>query len=290
MKKIITLIATLLFVIVANSQIRIASAATPKVNMTAEYDSTQNYLFPGVKSIYAYVGQDLLYVHTTPFTLIYSTPKVSATTTLRNKMQESFINKVFHVDSVFERNGTLGIEYVLKLHEVENDKNWYYIYPKDESSFPFLCLGFKEKYEQLHSSFDYYVRAGVRYWSKVDFVSGEHIDWDAHTIWKFKEYIYDPHHGYAGLFTNSNGQTLAVYNEDDLVPTILFDSLVKKYGQSMCDYAIKSLIKEGMPSVLLTIAWGKPQKIDTDSRGQFWFFENNIVRLENDKVVNWSSM
>ncbi|MBR2146444.1 MAG: hypothetical protein IJ925_03215, partial [Muribaculaceae bacterium] len=70
----------------------------------------------------------------------------------------------------------------------------------------------------------------------------------------------------------------------------LFDSLVKKYGQSMCDYAIKSLIKEGMPSELLTIAWGKPRKIDTDSKGQYWFFENNLVRLENDKVVNWSSL
>lgn len=290
MKTTIALIAASLFFVAANSQFRIASAPTPKADITVEYDSTQNYLFPGMKSIYSYVGQDLLYVHTTPFTSIHSSPKVSALLTLRDKALDEFINKVFHVDSVFERNGTLGIEYVLKLKEVDNDKIWFYLYPKDEYSFPFLCLGFKEKYEQTHTSLDYYVRAGIRYWSKIDFVSGKHIDWDAHTIWKFKEYIYDPHHGYAGLFTNSDGQTLAVYDEDDLVPTILFDSLAKKYGESMCNYAIKSLIKEGMPSELLTIAWGKPRKIDTDSKGQYWFFENNIVRLEKGKVVNWSSM
>ena len=287
MKRYVLLSLALCVCFFCFSQIRIASAANSTVSQSAAYDSTQNIL--PESQVYAYIGQELYVMPKEDNLQKYGFRNFSKSPTasfIAKTPYNQLAGKTFKVDEVTENNG----KYILSLTDKDGNERWYFKYTDSELDNPFLCLGFKEKYEQVHSSFDYYVRAGIRYWSKVDFVSGEHIDWDAHTIWKFKEYIYDPHHGYAGLFTNSDGQTLAVYDEDDLVPTILFDSLVKKYGQSMCDYAIKSLIKEGMPSELLTIAWGKPRKIDTDSKGQYWFFENNLVRLENDKVVNWSSL
>lgn len=290
MKKIVALVAVSLLVVFAYAQIRIASTAKPKPDLTAQYDSTQNYLFPGVQSIYAYKGQDLVFVHTSPFCYIHSKPSVDVLTTWRQPMLERFVNKTFHVDSVFEREGTLHTEYVLKLSELESGNVLYYLYANSKYDFPFLCVGYKTKYEQVHSQFDYYVRHNIKHWNKVDFETGEKIEWEPLTIWNYKEYIYDPHHGYAALYTNNNGQTIAIYNEEDVIMTELYNGLVSTYGESICLHALNGRIQKGMPDVLLTIAWGEPNKVDTDSYGVYWIYDNDIVRLENGKVKSWTSM
>lgn len=290
MKRLTFLLAAVLCITASHAQIRIASAAKPTPDITAKYDSTQNYLFPGVQSIYSYVGQDFIFVHSGAFIYLHSSSNVGSTCSIRPKFQDELIGKVFHVDSVYERDGTLGVEYILKLHGIESGKVLYYLYPNYESSFPFLCVGYKEKYDRVHSQLDGYIRQHIRHWNKVDFETGERIEWGPLTIWKYKEYIYDPHHGYAALYGNDNGQTIAIYNDDDVVSTVLYEGLESKYGKSLCLYAIRGLIQKGMPDVLLTIAWGNPNKVDTDPYGEYWIYDSNIVRIENGKVKSWSSM
>lgn len=284
----LTLLAVSIVTLCCMPQVRIASPAEKAADISAKYDSTQNYLYPGVQSIYAYKGQDLFvlpkggeyYNDFTPRPAFKVFPRVKA---------EELSGKTMHVDSVFEIDGTLGKEFVLKLTCSDDGKTWYYKYTDYETSFPFLCLGYKKHYEDIHGLFDYMVRQNIYYWRQVDFETGQHIKWEPLTVWKFSEFIYDPKHGLAGLFKNNAGQTIAVYDEQDIVTTTYFDAMVSQYGQKLCTQAMEGHIAKGMPGLLLEIAWGQPNKKDYDTYGEYWIYDNNLVRVENDKVVSWSS-
>lgn len=269
-----------------SAQVRIASTAEKTSDINARYDSTQNYLYPGVQSIYAYKGQDLFVLPTSSEYYNDFSPRPSIP--FRVKASE-LSQKIMHVDSVFEIDGILGKEYTLELTCVEDGKKWYYNYPNYETSFRFLCLGYKKHYEDTHRQLDYLVRHGIRYWNMVDFETGQRIEWEPTTVWKFNEFIYDPKHGLAGLYKNNDGQTIAIYHEYDIIPTSLFDGLVSEYGRDLCVHAMKGLISKAMPGLLLEIAWGQPNKKDYDTYGEYWIYDNSLVRVENDKVVSWSS-
>lgn len=282
----LSLLAISMVALCCFAQVRVASQAEKPADIYAKYDSTQNYLFPGVHSIHAYKGQDLFVLPTSSDYYNNFSHRPSIVTSVK---ASDISQKTMHVDSVIETDGIIGKEYTLVLTCIEDGKKWYYRYPNYETSFDFLCLGYKKHYEDTHRQLDYMVRHGIRYWNKVDFETGEKLEWEPTTLWKFSEFIYDPRHGLAALFKNDKGQTIAIYHEYDIVPTQLFDGLAKSYGRDICIHALNGLIAKGMPSVLLEIAWGKPDKIDYDTYGQYWIYESNIVRLEGDKVVSWSS-
>jgi hypothetical protein len=286
--RLLSLFAISMVALCCFAQVRVASQAEKHADVTAQYDSTLNYLNPRTQSVYAYIGQDLYVLPTTDEYYYGFTQRSTMSTILRTKASE-LSGKMMHVDSVFEIDGTIGKDYVLVLTRTDDGARWFFQYPAFESSFPFLCMGYKKHYDDLHGKFDFYVRHGIRYWNKVDFETGNRLEWEPMTVWKFSESVYDPKHGFAGLYKNSDGQTIAIYNEEDIVPTLLFEAYVSNYGADMCKQALKGLIAKDMPDMLLEIAWGKPDKIDYDTYGQYWIYESNIVRLEGGKVVSWSS-
>lgn len=182
--------------------------------------------------------------------------------------------------------------YKLKLEDTQTATNYFYTYSVTQSSWPFITLGYKAKYEALNKGKSF---VALTYSLGKDYNTGQYISGPTRgTVWEFQEIIANQDDGAIGyLFTNSKGQTAVVgeLSIGDMKPKSEIDKLRKKYGTRMCDLAIDGTIKIGMPADLVIIAKGKPRTKNQASYGEQWVYGeygDDCVYFKNGKVTGWN--
>lgn len=278
--------------LITAAQVRVASAAKPNNAIEYRYDSTKNVM----RFVQYYVGQDLFVI---PVSSSYKSSinpegrfgkgiKVTdGSTWLDGKVSFNEVQgKTFHVTGIEEKKirGQLT-GYFLILEDKETGEEVYFEnHTQFIGFFPFITLGFKEKYERVNKDKKFVYRS----YTLHDFDTGEKID--AHkTTWTFKEIIAMPDVMKAGYYlVNDGGIATAVESMDNFIPKSDIDSYAKKYGKAMVDAALDGDVKVGMASDLVRIAKGQPEHINSASYGQQWVYKNMYIYIKNGKVTGWN--
>lgn len=291
MEKVSAIIIALL-PIITMAQVRVAMPTQPTSMIEYRYDSTENVM----KLAQFYVGQDLFVIpaassyklkHNLDGYFGRGIKVVNASTWLdENVSYDDVQGRTYHVTGFEEnkiRGQNNGFFFVLEDKET-GEKLFYKNLTQVIRFFPFVTIGFKEKYERNNMGKKFVFRS----YTLNNFESGEKID--AHkTTWTFKEIIAMPDVMKAGFYLeNDEGVAVAVENMDDFIPKSDIDSYAKKYGKAMVDEALDGKVKVGMHSDLVRIAKGKPERINSANYGQQWVYKNGYIYIENEKVTGWN--
>lgn len=278
--------------LITAAQVRVAMPTQPNNAIEYRYDSTKNVM----KFVQYYIGQDLFVI---PASSSYKSSYkidnyfgkgIKATkegTWLDGRIGfDEAQGRTFRVTGIEEqklRGHLTG--YFLILEDKETGEEIYFDnLTQFIGFFPFITLGFKEKYERLNKDKKFVFRSYTLY----DFETGEKID--AHkTTWTFKEIIARPDVIEAGYYlVNDEGIATAVESMENFIPKSDIDTYTKKYGKAMVDAALDGEVKVGMPSDLVKIAKGNPEKINSASYGQQWVYKNVYIYIKNGKVTGWN--
>ena len=201
---------------------------------------------------------------------------------------EEIAGHTFTVTDVVKRD--FG-RYTLHLLDKETDVTYYYHFSFLETSWCFITLGYKAKYEAANKGKKFVF---LSYSCGRDINTGKRIDKSRGSIWTFQEVVADAENGKIGYtYTNDEGETMLASELyfSDFIPKSELDKYVRKYGKKMCDLALEGTIKIGMPADLVVIAKGKPRTKNQASYGEQWVYGeygDDCVYFKNGKVTGWN--
>ena len=271
------------------AQVRVVSE--PETVETVElYDSTNNcpkYQITG------FVGQELFLSPQPDYLKKYGYQDIyrSETSHVGSIPCDEIAGHTFKVTNV-KSNDKYRNFYNMQLKDTVTGSYYYYTYSVDRKSWPFITLGYKEKYESANKGKNF---VSLSYYLGKDFNTGEYLTGKTRgTIWTFQEIISNKDDGEIGyLYTNNKGQTIVISEHyvKDMKPKHEIDKLRKKYGKRMCDVAIEGKINVGMPEELVRIAKGNPRSINRASYGEQWVYGeygDDCVYIKHGKVTAWN--
>ena len=277
--------------LITAAQVRVAMPSQSPNAPEYRYDSTENVM----NFVQYYIGQDLFVIPASSSYLTSHSIKGFGKGLKKTNTGTSFDGKVEHNELQGRTLHVTGIEQ----HLIRGEHFGDYLVLEDEATgevfyfdnpsvkvgfFPFVVLGFKEKYERENKDRKFVFRS----YSLNDFVTGEKMD--AHkTTWTFQEIIAMPDVMKAGYYlVNDVGIATAVESMSDFIPKSDIDSYTKKYGKAMVDAALDGDVKVGMSSDLVKIAKGNPDHINSASYGQQGVYKNEHIYIKNGKVTGWN--
>ena len=288
MKKVLAFIMVLLPLALC-AQVRVVSA--PKQERPVEkYDSTNNV--PRFQ-ITGMVGQELFLPPRPDHLKEYGYQDIyrTATSYTGSIPCEEIAGHSFKIVSIEEYEKLLYY-FNLKLEDTQTGTNYFYTYSVTQSSWPFITLGYKAKYEALNKGKSF---VSLSYSLGKDFNTGQYILGQSRgSVWVFQEIIANQDNGEIGyLYSNDKGQAVVVSERslEGMRPKAEIDNLRKKYGSYMCDTALEGTVKIGMPADLVIIAKGRPKSINNASYGSQWVYGeygDDCIYFKNGKVTGWN--
>ncbi len=286
MKKFFVIMA--LLPIIANSQVRVASPHQKDDGLKFHYDSTKNAL----RFADYYIGQDL-FVIPSDKVLFFGREigNLNNSTILKGIPNAEEVNgQTFHV--IGKKDYVLGgvkdgfCAYLVMVNKNNGDTLYYEHGIYGEKMFPFIVLGYKEKFERNNKDEEFVFHG----YSLYDFDTGDKFD--AHSSsWTFKEIIAMPNEKKLGYYlVNDNGRATAVTDMEDFIKKSDIDNYTRKYGKKMVNMALDGEIMIGMPDDLVRIAKGNPDKINFSSYGEQWVYKNKhqYIYIKDGKVSSWN--
>lgn len=286
MKKFFVIMA--LLPIIANSQVRVASPHQKDDGLKFHYDSTKNAL----RFADYYIGQDL-FVIPSDKVLFFGREigNLNNSTILKGIPNAEEVNgQTFHV--IGKKDYVLGgvkdgfCAYLVMVNKNNGDTLYYEHGIYGEKMFPFIVLGYKDKFERNNKDEEFVFHG----YSLYDFDTGDKFD--AHSSsWTFKEIIAMPNEKKLGYYlVNDNGRATAVTDMEDFIKKSDIDNYTRKYGKKMVNMALDGEIMIGMPDELVRIAKGNPDKINFSSYGEQWVYKNKhqYIYIKDGKVSSWN--
>lgn len=264
MKQILALLIMAL-PFISTAQVRVASQANPKKEVIP-YDSLSNY----PKDPHAFVGQELFLMpkpeRLRPYGYSCFTKEDGGI--MSSVSYNRVAGHTFEVVDAIDVKGYIKDNTILKLRDKEDGSFYYTESTEATAIWPFLTLGYKEKYEKENKEKKFH----LLYVPKNDFNTGENIKAGRGSVWVFQEIIvYEDLCSIGYMFYNEQGETAVLTSntiENSLVSPETIEQFMKKYGQGMVKTALDGKIKVGMHKELVVLAWGKPDRINTASYGE----------------------
>lgn len=292
MKKILVIILVIL-PLALYAQVRVAEPAQRVAKPVAPYDSTYIVCEKNLDEIKRYIGQEFFVIPKSEQLQNYGyemTREKTGYISGRIPYDELAGKTLRVVDVVYGGRTSYDRDYYLTLvNESEND-TVYWKFSDSEYDFPFLVLGFKDKYEKTHKGKTFLFK-GVERDDISDFNTGKAVHLKPGDKWTFEELIIVPSSGAVAyvryMCSNAKGEHVAFYS-DWFVEKTKMDKLARKYGQRLCNTALNDEIAIGMPKELVELAWGKPKSINSASYGEQWVYSKDYVYFKNGKVTGWN--
>lgn len=292
MNKVLAFIMVLLPML-ACAQVRVAKPAERTEKAVVPYDSTEVICEKRIELLRGYIGQEFFVIPKTEQLQKYG---YDMTREKKGRISgsipyEELAEKTLRVvDATFGGRSKYDSDYYLTLVNESNNDTLYWEYTDSKYRFPFLILGYKDKFEKKYKGKPFLFR-GVERDDMTDFNTGKSVNLKPGDRWVFEEIIIVPLSGELSdvryLCSNAKGEHVAFY-EDYIVEKAKMDRLSKKYGQRLCNLALNMKIGIGMPKELVELAWGKPKSINTSSYDEQWVYSNDYVYFKNGKVTAWN--
>ena len=291
MKKVLAFMVLLPLALCA--QVRVAKPAERAEKAVVPYDSTQVVCEMRIELLRGYIGQEFFVIPKTERlqTIGYNMTRDKNGSFYDRIPYEELAGKTLRVaDATYGGRSKYDNDYYLTLVNESNNDTLYWKYTDSKYSFPFLILGYKDKFEKRFKGKPFLFR-GVERDDMSDFNTGKYVHLRPGDRWVFEEIIIVPLSGdltdVRYLCSNAKGEHVAFY-EDYIVEKAKMDRLSKKYGQRLCNLALNMKIGIGMPKELVELAWGKPKSINTSSYDEQWVYSNDYVYFKNGKVTAWN--
>lgn len=295
MKKVLAIIMVLLPLALC-AQVRVAKPAQRVAKPVTPYDSTYIICDKSLDEIKRYIGQEFFVIPKSERLQQYGyemTREKTGYISGRIPYDELAGKTLRVVDVAYGGRTSYDRGYYLTLANESNNDTIYWEFSDSKYSFPFLVLGYKEKFEKMYKGKTFLFK-GLERDDLSDFNTGKPVLLKPGDRWIFDEIIINPMGGDLSdmryLCSNSKGEHIAFY-DDWVVDKARMDRLAKKYGQRLCNLALKLEIGVGMPKELVELAWGKPDKINNSSYDEQWVYGENgesCVYFKNGKVTGWN--
>lgn len=297
MKKAAILIMALSITGMASAQVRVSMPTTPE-KQTVPYDSLLNYIgdIGHPEKIRGYVGQEFYFIPREESFRKYKLYDFSTKSTDRYEGMgyDDLAGKTMRVVDVnlggrhkYDRDINMTL-----VNKVTGD-TIYYKYSTSAHKFPFLVLGYKEKFEKENKGKTFLYK-GVSRTDFSDFNTGKSVLLNPGDQWKFDEIIIVPkltdQDNVKYLFSNAKGEQLAV-DKEWMVSKAVIDKQARLCGKRLCDIALKREIAVGMTKELVIIAWGEPDNINKTSYNEQWVYGDaaqQCVYFKGGKVTSWN--
>ncbi len=279
MKHLLVLFMVLL-PIMAIAQVRVVSAAKPlDEEKKFKYDSIDN-----CPLIYAEQcrGQELFLM---PKKDLFGFQQKDKKGLYKTADMSDYVGHVFDVIDVINGKEYTGAKLIIR--DKETQEEFRYSFPFSDAGWPFLTLGYKAKYESKHKGKQFV--SGLMT-SQHDFNTGESLGSLSGTVWTFEEMISSEDGKINFLFTDDNGRSMALdkFWLKQMHPKSDIDLYISKYGKEMVETALEGSVVIGMPSELVKIAKGSPDKINKASYGQQWVYKHKYIYIKDGKVTGWN--
>lgn len=222
-----------------------------------------------------------------------------------NTKYEDLANKYFHVDSVVRyKNKLLSLEddNIFYLTEKDNPANrCCFVYDSEyKHNFPFMVVS---HFNYLKNKFigKKFIIAG-HLLKMHDIITGNHIVISNETkvFWTVMDItiVNDDNRKLSVIVTNRDMTScVSIDNFEDalnldgrrqIFEKNEWDKLVLTYGLPMMQTVMSRKIKVGMPSKLLIMSWGKPDRIHSASYGDQYVYGNQYVYVKKGKITSWN--
>ena len=280
MKKILAILA--LLPLIASTQVRVASPAKHTDEAKKfQYDSTYN-----CPLIYAEQcrGQELFLMPNKQL-LGLGFQQINDKGVPQRVEMGNHVGHVFDVVDVINGKEYVGAKLVLR--DKETQEEFLYRFPESGAVWPFMTLGYKAKYENKHKGQQYVV--GIIK-PQHDFNTGEPIGTLNGTVWTFNEMLSSEDGKIIYLFTDDMGRAIALdeFWLKQMHPKKDLDIYISMYGKEIVETAVQGTLVVGMPSDLVRIAKGNPDKINSSSYGEQWVYKHQYIYIKDGKVSGWN--
>lgn len=303
MKTTLTILLTTLTVTITFGQITTTKVApkTDQVDKTP-YDSTKNFL---EGNVYQYIGQEL-YLNAkseslrkygySGFLLDYNNKNVYKCCQSYNSKYDELAGKYFKVLDVVTKSGTTvqfvnygkdyDKEYFLKLERKDNGDIVYFHYDGYGFNFPFIVLGYWEKYKRNNVGKQFVLRYIKD--ELLDMKTGEKIEFINGSTWKCVDLtIEEQYYSLNLVFENDKGQKImsggnkgALYYWEKSVA----DNYKSKFG-NYWQTILEGKVKIGMTNEMCELSWGKPKSINetitSGKKTEQWVYSDNYLYFDN---------
>ena len=324
MKRLLLILACILFGMECMAQIKSFSAAKPIVKEEGKkitFDSTRNYVWKDVEEL---LWQEL-YVIPKPehrqkngYMYFYKTYKASGDDFSYIQAYEPLAGKTFLVDSILQRpypyrdydpNRIWNNYPVLRLREKNESTIYYYLYdPTSPKLSPFIIMGFHEKEKTRCIGKKLVIKKNKNPWAGYyeedkfpihDVITGMQVEIDPENVWTIKELVIDQAHGELGyMVTNEKDEHLVIDLQDIndyqrlTGPCVLrydenLESIHKKQPE-MYKRIMDGKIALGMTKDMVLMSWGNPENRNSASFGDTWMYPSGqFLFFTNEKLTSF---
>lgn len=289
MKKVL-LVVFALYSTLSISQVRVDNSERESYEPTFTYDSTKNF----DHFAECMRGQEL-FLAPLPKEKIkegyYGFKKHDSST--RVKYEEVSCHNFDVIDVVDGKTISLTTKLIIK--DKKTSIVYDFSYPFYEVGWPFITIGFKEKYEKKNKGKEFVF---LSYHTFNEFNTGNPIELSKGDVIKFSEIIATPNvpaETFGYMYSTESNDTIVMdkFYNSDIVEKKLVDSYTKKYGKRLTQLAIDGDIEIGMPDDLVIIANGRPDDINRASYGEQWVYKKgktgrSYIYFKKGKVTGWN--
>ena len=276
------------------------------------YDSTENFL---AEQPQKYIGQDLYLKGKAEtlrkygysgFVLDYKEPtsgnkkNVYKCCDSYNSLYTELTGKYFTVLEVIKHpkgendnpsdQYLYGKKWFLKLVEKESSDTVYYEYESEyQHSFPFIVVGFYEKFKTKCIGKKYVLGKSTTdvHSDEIDIYTGKKIVFNPGEKWECIDVTVEEKYYYLSLLLKDKlGQTIPI-NFENLIGAYKFhdiftdtenDKYEKKFGKINWTKILNNEVLIGFTEEMVNLSWGKPEKISKTSYGDQWdYFEKYLI-------------
>jgi len=317
MKQIIIFFILLFYSFDLSAQITVTGAPEKKNEIdNAPYDSTKNFLG---ENVYKYLGQTLYLKEKSEvlrrysykgFVLDYNKSSTDLKNVYKccdgiNSKYSDLAGLYFDVIDVHkhpqasENTRLFGTTYFLELREQKSGDKVYFEYKAEfEHSFPFIVVGYFEKFKESNLGRKLVVR-GRNWWdgdlSMTDIRTGELVSLIPGSIWEIVDLtIEDTFYSMVFLIQNKDSETVQISpsSADDNRFVFEYDeakSYEEKFGTEDWNTILNRKINIGFTEEMAKLAWGEPKEINRSSHGRDqWVYDGQYLYFENGKIVAWN--
>lgn len=316
MKKIIAILGMCVF-----SNFLLAQVTTTKVSeaiaeiSNEPYDSIFNFLD---KDVYKYVGQELYLKGQSEilrrggyngFTIDYTQGTWNKSNVYKccdgfNSKYDDLVGKYFTVIAVYEhpkaneRKYLYGSKYFFELKENKSGDKVYYEYDsQDESSFPFVVVGFFIKQKKMNINKEFIIRG--KNWIEstepmTDINTGLPVSFEPGSKWKCVDLtIEEKYFNLSLILQNEKGERIPLdldYAHDKSLVFRVEDVLIykKKFGAENWNKILNGKVNVGFTEEMVLLSWGKPEKINRSSSGDQWVYKGQYLYFRNGKFTSFN--
>lgn len=204
---------------------------------------------------------------------------------------KSLVGRYYLVTDIVKSKDALYQEIeILKLEEKETKQVIYYKWPRYESSYPFLVVGYFEKFKKSFINKNFMLKP-YKYNSSKDINTGKEINATIGTKWKCTDVtLSNDTNDMIIVLRDNKKQEISFMPEYFSQEYGIFSyakavKYRKRFGTQKWNTILNGKVSIGMTKEMCELSWGKPESINSTitsyGKREQWVYDSNYLYFDN---------